>query len=162
MFPIRPGGARVLAAAVAIVLVSAGCEEVTDFPEGGVQVRATHGLPGVRNETTDFTASVAVDNFSTRTLFLDEACNWVLEREEGGAWVPAYTAPCTPSPALTQVAPGTSYVFTLTAFVANRLDESAAPDGLYRVRLALEASYSAVRRQVVPEDQRTSNGFVVP
>ena len=161
MFPIRPDGTRVLATAIAVLLISAGCEEVTEFPEGGVEVRATHGLPSVRNETIDFTASIAVDNFSARTLFLDEACNWVLEREEGGAWVPAYTAPCTPSPALTQIAPGTSYVFTITAFVANRVDETAPLAGLYRVRLALEASYSAVRRQVVPEEQRTSNGFVI-
>jgi hypothetical protein len=145
-----------------LVLALAGCSEITEFPEGGVDVRATHASPPLRNETVDFTATVAVDNFSNRTIFVEEGCGWVLERLDGSGAIDAYDAPCVGLQQLTQVEPGRTRVFTITALVAQRLDVTAGPGGIYRVRLAMEASYSAVRRQPIPDEQRTSNVFVVP
>lgn len=145
-----------------LVMALAGCSEITEFPEGGVDVRAAHALPPVRTQTVDFTTNVAVDNFSNRTIFVDEICGWVLERLDGVEATDAYDAPCTGLQTLTQVEPGRTRVFTITALVAQRLDVTTDPGGEYRVRLAMEASYSAVRRQPVPDEQRTSNVFVVP
>jgi hypothetical protein len=146
-----------------MVLALSACEEVTAFPEGGVDVRAAHALPAVRTPTIDFTANIAVDNWSNRDLFVTEACDWVIQRIVGGAWVDAYSAPCTP-PFLAEivVGPGTSHIFTVTAATALRVDEIAEPFGTYRVIPRLEASYSRLRRQEVPLEQRTSNPFVVP
>lgn len=154
-------GRSVLALAMSLALAP-GCSEITEFPEGAVIVRATHALPEVRDEIIDFTASVGVDNFSTRTIYVDETCGWVLQRLEAGAWVDAYIAPCLPVQPQAEVEPGSTHIFTLTAFVLDRTEPEAEPAGTYRLILDLEASYSPIRRQEVPLEQRTSNEFVVP
>jgi hypothetical protein len=145
------------------IITLAGCEEITDLEPDAVAVRAAHALPAVSSPTIDFTVNVAVDNFSPRLLFLEASCGWVIEKLVLDAWVPAYTAPCTlPLSPLVEIEPQTTHELTLTAFSAQRLDPEAPPPGTYRVRLAIEASYSRLRRQNVPEVSRTSNEFVVP
>jgi hypothetical protein len=146
-----------------LVLALGACEEITEFPEGGAVVRAAHALPAVRTPAIDFTVNVAVDNWSNRDLFVNETCDWVIQRLVGGEWVDAYLAPCGP-PFLAEIAvsPGTSHVFTVMAAAALRVDEGAAPFGTYRIIPRVEASYSRLRRQAVPLEQRTSNPFVVP
>ncbi|HEX6252532.1 MAG TPA: hypothetical protein VFZ56_14010 [Gemmatimonadaceae bacterium] len=148
-------------AAVALALVFvAGCEEIVDLEPEEVAVRAAQALPSGGTATTDFTVDVAVDNFSTRTLYVATSCDWVIEKLDVSTWVPAYTAPCTTETFL-EIAPNTTSSLTLTALVAERLDEALAPPGTYRVRLAIEATYSRIRRQDVPEASSTSNEFAV-
>lgn len=148
-------------AALALALVFAvGCEEIVDLEPEEVAVRAAQTLPPGSNVTTDFSVDVAVDNFSTRTLYVDTSCDWVIERLDVSTWVPAYTAPCTAETFL-EIAPKTTRSLTLAALVAERLDPGLAPPGTYRVRLAMEATYSRIRRQEVPEGSSTSNEFAV-
>lgn len=148
-------------AALALALVfAAGCEEIVDLEPEEVAVRAAQTLPPGSNVTTDFSVDVAVDNFSTRTLYVDTSCDWVIERLDVSTWVPAYTAPCT-AEAFLEIAPKTTRSLTLAALVAERLDPALAPPGTYRVRLAMEATYSRIRRQEVPEGSSTSNEFAV-
>ena len=152
-----PGMTALLLALVAV----AGCDELTELEPEAVAVRAAHALPPVNNLTTDFTVDVAVDNFSLRTLFLNASCGWVIDRAEAAVWVPAYSAPCPATETFVEIAPETTHSLTLAALVAQRVDSEAAPPGTYRVRLPLEANYSRLRRQEVPEASRTSNEFVV-
>lgn len=148
------------AALVLALAFVAGCDEITDLDADEVAVRAAHALPPVSSATVDFTVDVAVDNFSTRTLFAETSCDWVIEKLGESLWETAYTAPCTAETFL-EIGPKTTGSLTLTALVAQRLDASLAPPGTYRVRLAIEATYSRLRRQEVPEASRTSNEFFV-
>ena len=146
---------------LALTLVfAAGCEEIVDLEPEEVAVRAAQALPPGGTATTDFTVDVAVDNFSTRTLYVDTSCDWVIERLDVSTWVPAYTAPCTAETFL-EIAPKTTSSLTLVALVAERVDPEVAPPGTYRVRLAMEATYSRLRRQEVPQGSSTSNEFAV-
>lgn len=155
----RYNAAGKAALAVALAFV-AGCDEIVDLEPDEIAVRAAQALPPGATVTTDFTVDVAVDNFSTRTLYVDTSCDWVIERLEVSTWVPAYTAPCTAATFL-EIAPKTTRSLTIAALVAERLDPVLAPPGTYRVRLAIEATYSRLRRQEVPEGSRTSNEFAV-
>lgn len=150
-------GKAALALALAFVV---GCEEIVDLEPDEVAVRAAQALPAGSTVTTDFTVDVAVDNFSTRTLYVNTSCDWVIDRLDVSTWVPAYTAPCT-AETFVEIAPTTTRSLTLAALVAERLDLALAPPGSYRVRLAIEATYSRLRRQEVPEGSRTSNEFAV-
>ncbi|HUF64932.1 MAG TPA: hypothetical protein VMM17_03065 [Gemmatimonadaceae bacterium] len=152
-----PGLTALLLALVAV----AGCDELTELEPEAVAVRAAHALPPVSSSTTDFTVDVAVDNFSLETLFLNASCGWVIDRAEASVWVPAYIAPCPATETFIEIEPETTHSLTLEALVARRVDSEAVPPGTYRVRLALEVSYSRLRRQEVPEASRTSNEFVV-
>lgn len=155
----RYNAAGKAALALALTFV-AGCEEILDLEPGEVAVRAAQALPPGGTVTTDFSVDVAVDNFSTRTLYVNTSCDWVIDRLEVSTWVPAYTAPCT-SETFLEIAPKTTRSLTLAALVAERLDPALAPPGTYRVRLAIEATYSRIRRQEVPEGSSTSNEFAV-
>jgi hypothetical protein len=150
-------GKAALALALAFV---AGCEEIVDLEPDEVAVRAAQALPPGSTVTTDFSVDVAVDNFSTRTLYVNTSCDWVIERLDVSTWVSAYTAPCTAETFL-EIAPTTTRSLTLAALIAERLDPAFAPPGTYRVRLAIEATYSRIRRQEVPEGSRISNEFAV-
>jgi hypothetical protein len=155
----RYNAAGKAALALALVFV-AGCEEIVDLEPEEVAVRAAQALPPGGTVTTDFTVDVAVDNFSTRTLYAETSCDWVIEKLDVSTWVTAYTAPCTAATFL-EIAPKTTGSLTLAALVAERVDPALAPPGIYRVRLAIEATYSRIRRQEVPEASRTSNEFSV-
>lgn len=140
----------------------AGCDEITELEPDAVAVRAAHALPAVSNPTTDFTIDVAIDNFSLRTLFLDTSCGWEIEKLVNGVWAPGYTAPCPDAQTFVEIERETTHTLTLAALFLERIDAESPPPGTYRVRLALEASYSRLRRQEVPEPARTSNQFFVP
>lgn len=145
---------------LALVAV-AGCDEIVDLEPDEVAVRAAQALPPVSSPAVDFTVDIAIDNFSLRTLYVETSCGWVIEKLVSGVWVPAYTAPCPATQTFVEIERETTQPLTLAAAVAQRVDEEALPPGTYRIRLAIEASYSRLRRQEVPEPSRTSNAFTV-
>lgn len=157
----RYNAAGKVALCLALVAV-AGCDELTELEPDAVAVRAAHALPPVSTANIDFTVDLAIDNFSPRTLFLETSCGWEIEKFVSGVWAPAYTPTCPLTPTFLELGPERTHTLEFAALAAHRVNSGAPPPGIYRIRLALEASYSRLRRQEVPEASRTSNQFFVP